>query len=416
MMKKIIYYIIIFISFFIFSTNVFANEFNLNSKNVLLYNLNEDTILYENNSDTKTSIASLTKIVTATIVIENIDDLDSKVTITHDDLKGLYEANASMAGYKENDETTYRELLYGLMLPSGADAANCLARNVAGSKEKFVEMMNKLVIKLDLKNTHFANPTGLDDDENYSTLEELATIFKYALKNKEFKDIVSTMQYKSENNNLIFTSTIKRVIDKYNLDMDYLKGGKTGTTGDAGLCLASIASYDGVDYMLITTNAPYIYPYNYHILDAKTLYEYYINNYSYKNIVNKNDDLITIKTKYSNPKEITFKANKIIKKYLKNDFNIENIRYEYEGINEITPLNKKGDKIGKVNIIYNDTKLDTIDIILDRYIIVDIFSYYNDNKMKCILIISTIGMIIFKILRIPKKKKRRRKKRKRKNR
>ena len=131
------------------------------------------------------------------------------------------------------------------------------------------------------------------------------------------KKIFNTMKYETDTTNLIFSNTMKRVIDKYNLNMNYIKGGKTGTTDDAGLCLASIASYNGVDYMLITINAPYKYPYNYHVLDAKKIYEYYMDNYTYKSIVNKNDELVTLKTKYGKPKEITFKSSKTIKKYLK---------------------------------------------------------------------------------------------------
>lgn len=412
-MKKIIYCLIGILTFFCSLTNVYAYDFKLNSEKVIMYNLIDDTVLYESKSDVKTSIASLTKIVTAIVVLENIDDIKQKVTIKNSDLEGLIEANASTVGYKVGDVTTYEELLYGLMLPSGADAANALARSVAGSKKEFVELMNKFATKLNLKNTHFANPTGLDDKENYSTLEDLAVIFKYALKNKNFKNIVSTMEYETKKSNLTFTSTIKKTLDKSNLKIKYLKGGKTGTTVDAGLCLASIASYEGVDYMLITVNAPYTTPYNYHILDAKTLYEYYIKNYSYKAILNKDDNLVTIKTKYAKPKQITFKSSKTIKKYLNNDFNIKNVKYVYKGVNEITLLNKKNDLLGKVDIVYNNEILDSIDIKLDRYLTIDLNKYFSDNKLKCTLIIIIITIVIYRIMKFEdnKKKKKRKKKR-----
>ena len=408
-MKKINYILIFIMSFFLFTTNIYAENFELNSEKAILYNLNDNEVLFEKKSDVKTSIASLTKIMTAIVAIENIDDFDEVLTVKKEDLEGLSEAHASTAGYKEGDKATYEDLLYGLLLPSGADAANVLANNIAGSKKEFVELMNKYVDKLNLKNTHFANPTGLDDKDNYSTLEDLANIFKYALKNKEFKKVISTMEYKAKKSNLLFESTIKKTIDRFNIDMNYLIGGKTGTTDDAGLCLASIASYSGIDYMLITTNAPYKKPYNFHIVDAKTIYDYYIENYSYQPIVNKGDVLVNIKTKYSNPKNITFRSEKTIKKYLNNDFNINDIKYEYEGINELNPLNKKGDIIGHVNIIYNDEILDVIDIKLNSFIMLDLISYFTDNMVKCIIIILIISIVIFNLMPIRKKKRKKRK-------
>ena len=411
-MKKIFCIIIVFFSFFACITNTYAEEFELYSEKALLYNLNDNEVLYEKNSDIKTSIASLTKITTAIVAIEKIKDFDETITITDDDLKGLFEKNASTAGFKVGDEATYEELLYGLLLPSGADAANALARNISGSQKKFVEEMNKFATKLNLKNTHYANPTGLDDEENYSTLEDVATVFKYAIKNKEFNKIITTMEYETKNTSIDLVSTVKRTIDKSDITMDYLKGGKTGTTDDAGLCLASLASYGGVDYMLITTNAPYVAPYNYHVMDAKKIYDYYINNYSYQPIIKKGDELLTLNTKYGDPPSITFKSTKTIKKYLKNDFNIKDIEKQYNGKEEISPLTQKGENLGKIKLVYNDKTLDIIDINLNEFIMVDLKSYFNDNKIKCFIIILTVSIITYIFMKIFGKKKKRKRKRK----
>ena len=120
-MKKIKILLLLFIM--MFTINVHAVEFDLNSNHAILYNLNDNSVLYEKSSQEKTSIASMTKIMTAIVAIENIDNLDAKVKLTYADFSGLAAANASVAGFRSGEEVTYRDLLYGLMLPSGADAA-----------------------------------------------------------------------------------------------------------------------------------------------------------------------------------------------------------------------------------------------------------------------------------------------------
>lgn len=258
--------------------NVYALELDLYSNNAILYNMKEDNIIYEKNSHEKVSIASLTKIMTGIVAIENINNLDDPVTLTTTDFKGLIEANASQAGFRVGEVVTYRDLLYGLMLPSGADAAQALTRNIAGSNEKFVELMNNKAQELKLENTHYENPTGLDDDNHYSTVSDVLTVLKYAYQNEEFKTIITTQEYTTSNKRLTFKSTLSKA---QNMEMDYLKGGKTGSTGDAGLCLATIANYDDTDFLLVTAKAEYsTVPKNF--LDHKTIHEYIRDHYNYQ--------------------------------------------------------------------------------------------------------------------------------------
>ena len=120
----------------------FVKALDTRSNNIILYNLNNDEILYEKNSHEPIKIASLTKVMTGIVALEKIDDLDREVLITAEMLDGLIESNASVVGLKVNDIVTYRDLLYALLLPSGGDAANALAINVAGSIDNFVKLMN----------------------------------------------------------------------------------------------------------------------------------------------------------------------------------------------------------------------------------------------------------------------------------
>ena len=209
-MKKYLTLLLVVISLYIGIPIVNAIEFDLNSKNAILYNLDENMVLYEKNATEQISIASMTKIMTAIVALENIEDLDEKVILTSADFYGLEEANASVAGFKVGQSLTYRDLLYGLLLPSGADAAQALTRTVAGGKSNFVKMMNEKAENLSLDDTHFMNETGLDEEEHYSTVEDVAKLFQYALKNEEFKKMITSSSYTiSDHSSTIYSSIEK---------------------------------------------------------------------------------------------------------------------------------------------------------------------------------------------------------------
>ncbi|MDE6477058.1 MAG: hypothetical protein K2L48_02580, partial [Mycoplasmoidaceae bacterium] len=201
-MKKYGIMLLIVVATFFGTVIVNAVEFDLNSKNAILYNLDENEILYEKDSKEKIAIASMTKIMTAIVAIENTDNLDETVILTWTDFSGLVEANASVAGFRFGQKVTYRDLLYGLLLPSGADAAQALTRAIAGGRSNFVQMMNEKAKELNLENTYFMNEIGLDEEGHYSTVEEVAKLFQYALKNETFKEIVTTPSYTISDNSL----------------------------------------------------------------------------------------------------------------------------------------------------------------------------------------------------------------------
>ena len=399
-MKKILTLIITFV---ILTVKVNAVNLNISSKTAILYNLDNGEILYEKNADEKVSIASLTKIMTALVTLENIQDLDKQVVLINQDFQGLVQANAVTAGFTKGEIVTYKDLLYGLLLPSGADAAKALARNVAGSEASFIKMMNDKVKELDLKQTNFSTVIGLDDENNYSTARELSLIFKEALKNNDFKTIIKAKQYTTSDSKIKFKSTIQSNAKKFDIDIPYILGGKTGTTTDAGLCLATIAKANNVNYMLVTTGALYDKKAPHHIEDAKIIYDYFINNYGNQKVVNKNNPFKTIKTKYTDKNTLKLYPNKNITMYLENDYNKNDIKYTYQGKEELTPLNKKGETIGTLKIYYQDKLLDTQKIILKENLNFNIQSFLKQEIIPIISVISTILLVI--IIIIVKKKR-----------
>ena len=400
-MKKIIFLSIIF--FLLLGHPEAEENFQISSKEAVLYNLDTGEIIYEKNKDKKIPVASLTKLMTALVTVSEVDNLDSRVIIKKEDLEGLAEKNLVTAGFTNGEVVTYRDLLAGLLLPSGADAAMALAHNLAPSEADFINLMNNKVKELNLKNTHFSNPVGLDDENNYSSAYDISVIFQEVLKNKDLKEIITSEKYQTTDGKLTFKSTIQRNAKRYDISVPYIKGGKTGTTTGAGLCLASLAQADGVNYMLVTIDATYDKISPHHLEDAKTIYDYYINNYGNKVIAKKTDTVYQIKTKYLKEKFYNVKPSENIISYLPNNYNKKDIQYKFIGISEITTQNKVGDKIGTLQVYYQNKKLTEMPVYLTEKINFSPLKYFSENIWIIIPII--IILIISVFLKLHKFKK-----------
>lgn len=396
--KKILTILIIVLTFNFSYVN--AESFDITSKNVILYNLNDDSVLYEKNSNEKVQIASLTKIMTAIVAIENIDNLDEEVIIKSDVFEGIEEY--SQAGLKIGDKVTYKDLLYGVILPSGADAVNALVLNISSSEEEFIKLMNEKANSLGLKNTKFDNAIGMDSEDNYSTASDLAKILIYALKNDTFKTIYTTKKYTIESLNLNLKSTLTTYAKK--IDTSNILGSKSGFTDKAGVCLSSIATIDNVNYLLIVLGANTSSKSN-AVKDSLEIYDYYSKNYSYKTIIKKNQVFDNIKVKWGKKEEYEIKSNEDIELYLKNTVSEDDIEYNYKGIEELNYKIKKGTKLGTITVKYKDDALTTYDVYLDETL-----SYYHP-VIYSIMIVALILMIL-SLIQMKKAKKKRRKKKK----
>ena len=385
-MKKTLIKTIIILYIFLPIINIKALE--IYSENAVLYNMNEDKIIYEKNANEKVKVASLTKIMTTIIALENIENIKEEVKMPESAFNGL--DGYVVSGIKKNEIITYEDLLYGIMLPSGADCANAIAIKVSGNIENFVELMNQKAKELNLTNTHFSNPIGIDDN-NYSSVYDISILLKYALKNKEFYKIFTTKEY-TTTNNIKLESTLIEKSSPYNIDTSLILGSKTGFTDEAGNCLASISKQNGVNYLLVTAHAPIEYPY--HIVDAQNTYNYYKENYSYKKILEFNKPIKTIKIKGSIKKQYEIKSENDIYLFLNNEIDTNKLTYEYEGIEEITKDIKQNDKIGTLNIKYNNDTIFTHDILLNKNI-----TFYN---LKIYILSLTLIIIITLLLMIKK--------------
>lgn len=250
----------------------------LNSTNAILIRLEDQTILMQKSSEEKIYPASLTKMMTAIVAIENLTNLQKEIQLTHYTFNGLYSANASMAGFQPGEKVRAIDLLYGVMLRSGAEACIGLADHIAGSEQNFVTMMNQKAADLGMYNTHFENTTGLHNENHYTTVKDLAILLNYALQNETFREIFTASRHSTQPTNkhpegITFYSTMFEKLNNQNIIGGEILGGKTGYTDEAGLCLASLAKVGNQEYILITAGAKGdIHSEQYNITDALAVY------------------------------------------------------------------------------------------------------------------------------------------------
>ena len=234
----------------------------------------ENNKIYTGKSYTKKAYpASLTKIMTVIVALENCNDLDDTYKFTKADIKALADENASVAGFAAGEKVTVRDLLYGAILPSGADATLGIANYIAGSEEAFVEMMNAKVEELGLTGTHFTNSSGLHNENHYSTALDMAMIVKYAIDNprisQDFINIISAKSYTTKESNknpdgIKLASIFHERYDGFFIDRDadkesdvYIIGGKTGFTDESQYSLASVYQLeDGSYFVCVTMKSP----------------------------------------------------------------------------------------------------------------------------------------------------------------
>ena len=227
----------------------------------ILADANTGETLAEKNSSQKIYPASMTKIMTAILLAENVDDMDERVVMDSDIFQPLYAENASMAGFQPGEEATARDLLYGMLLPSGAECCAAIAQALDGSEVAFADRMNRRARDLGMENTHFVNATGLQDSDHRSTVRDLALLLDAALDNPTFREVFTAPRYSTSPTNLhpdgitVYSSALSLFQDA-DLGRMTLLGGKTGFTDEAGLCLATLAEADGAEYILVTAGAP----------------------------------------------------------------------------------------------------------------------------------------------------------------
>ena len=339
----------------------------LNSRRCVVYDRISGTIIYGKNENVKGPMASTTKIMTASIILENAN-LDDTVVVS----SKAAGTGGSRLGLKKGDKITVRNLLYGLMLVSGNDAAVALAEHVGGSVQGFVDMMNSKAKELGLASTHFVTPHGLDNSEHYTTAFELAKLADYAMRNELFQKIVGTKS------TTIYINGYAKRLNNTNELLGVLNGVigiKTGFTNGAGRCLVTETKRDNMDIIVVVLGADTKKD---RTKDSIKLIEYTYKNFKMVNLQEK------IEEKFEEWKNINLKRINIIKGregYLEvklgkinitniaiNIKDIDKIVYEINTITSIEAPISSETKIGTIILKLNNEIIESVDILTSREI------------------------------------------------
>lgn len=334
----------------------------INSRIGIIYDRKSGKVIWGKNENKRSAMASTTKIMTCIVVIENAD-LNAEVKVS----AKAAGTCGSRLGLKKDDKITIKDLLYGLMLRSGNDAAVALAEYVGKDKEGFANLMNKKAKELGLKDTHFVTPHGLDDPEHYTTAYELAKIADYALKNEMFAKIVGTKEH-----TININGYAKQLCNTNEL-LGYLQGVsgvKTGFTNNAGRCLVTSVNRNDFEIITVVLGAD---TKKIRTADSINLIEYAYENYKYLNI----EDIVN--EKFGNWKEINKKRIQVEKgknktvvlklREIKNKVipvkksDIDNINIEINCLYYLKAPIEKGDVIGNLKITLNEEVVEVVDIV-----------------------------------------------------
>lgn len=384
-------------------------ELNLSSENYILYSVDSDTVLLGKNQDKRLPAASINKVLTTITALELLDgkDLDEVITVEKYILDSVY-YNASVADLVVGQELTLREVLYAIMLPSGADATSLMSDYLTGSIDGLVAEMNKKAQDIGMVNTNITNTSGLDHKDQYTTMEDLLKLLNYALKNDDFKDIYSKKEHE-------FKYSPGHVIENQiivyadNLGFTFLEGAKSGYTTLANRSLSSIANNDKQSYIFISTQAGGTNKENYAVLDAIKVYTYLFNNFDEIELKSERAylDSIKIKNRLFDYK-IYYDENKNALVPL--DYDEEKLEYVFTQVEDLKAPLKEGTLLGTQEIFYNDVLVYNQDILATSKISIDIaFTIlYLVLAILAILVLLFIIAFIIARIRLSRHRKRRR--------
>lgn len=359
------------------------------SDGVYLENLDTGIVVYEKNAEEIMYPASTTKVMTYIIVAENVPDFDNTmIEITEGVLESL-DPESSVMGLTDyiGESFSVHDLLYGLMLPSGNDAALVLADYVGHGVDGFVDLMNRKAAQLGCENTHFVSPHGLFDPDHYSTPKDMATITKYAMQKKDFIEITASTRYTPSG----FSEPLKTtnyMIDSTQEDgayyYPYAKGIKTGYTDEAGRCLISTAEKDGYTYLCVALGADYSFidEINYAMLDTADLYDWAFGNLSQQVVYSSLETIHTVAVKYVwGDKRLDLVPEDEVRALLPNNYDPDLITTKLEWNSEIeqegvvsAPV-EQGEVFGSLNVYYDGLPIGSTDIVASEAVSRDRLNY-----------------------------------------
>lgn len=423
MKKSILSFLIIlgvFCSLFSITGSAYApSNFTVNAQYCMLSNMDTGEILYSKNADEKLYPASITKLMTALVVCENVDDLNKTVTIDGDLLESLLGTDSSLSYIVKDEVLSIDQLLHYLLITSGNDTALVLAKYVGGTVDRFIEMMNETAAKLGMNSTHFDNPHGLPDDNHYTTVNDIHKLATAAFAVEKIKTICGYSRYQMPATNLHgerTLSTTNFLIDKTTTYFyKYCTGGKTGYTESAGRCIVSTAEKEGMHYLSIVMNADPKYidangnRRRIEFTDTARLFEWAFNNFSYKTVIDENEYLGDIDVGLSwEDSNIQLFAGESLTALLPNEADKSSIEVDLKFIDgkKVDAPIEKGETIAVANVYYANEPIGTIELCAGKrvkrsalqYIWMLFIGSFDTIWFKLIFVVLGVTLLIYWII------------------
>ena len=376
-----------------FAESKYYPPFETTAKGVFLMNLDTNEIIYEKNSTDKMYPASLTKIMTAILALE-LEPHPEDVVIS---MKGyiqdeMYVINKalggiSLAGFLKGEEITLDKLLYGMMLPSGNEAAMMVADYIGdNSVEYFVELMNEKAKELGALNTHFKNPHGLHEEDHYTTPYDMYLISKYAMENPKFVELVNTISFDggptNKHEHLYWNNTNKLINKSSKYYSPYISGVKTGTTEEGGRNVVSMASKDGYNYFLVVMGAPMEMEDEISsFFESKRLYDWVFNSFKVKTIIEKGEVVGETGLRLANEKKDHLKLMSVesMSALVPDEIDVSSVIMEIQVPKLVNCPVKKGDYIGTADFILAGDKIGHVDIVAAENVEASMIKVYLDK-------------------------------------
>ena len=387
---KVVLITIFIVMFLVNASKVYADdELKVNAKSALMIETNTGKIIYEDNINEQNYPASVTKILTAILTIENCE-LDDTATVTQTAISNIPEGYV-VAPLYVGEQIKIEDLLYALMLKSSNDAAYVLAEHVGGSVDGFSDIMNKKAKEIGCKNSHFVNPNGIHNPEHYTTAYDMYLISKYAMENETFAKIVSTYKHtlpatnKYPNKDRIMENTNSFINPSSSYYNESVKGIKTGTTDQAGNCLITDSAQNGLEFITVVLGAQTS---NSKFSETQKMIDYAFKNYTLTELHKKGDVITNIEV------EKATKATKNLSLVISDDLTVmNNIKTEVMNMtpeimldeNIVAPISQ-GQEVGTIKYNVEGTQY-TAKLLAE-----------NDVELKTYYVEISIGAGIFVII------------------
>ncbi len=406
----------VFLSFCIpFSASAYeVTEFEVHAKAGMLASLDTDEILFEKNIDQKIYPASITKIMTGIIILESEKyDPDAKISMTQEILDMVLGTGLSVSLMKAGEEFTQYDLLHLVTVASYGDSTYLAAQYYGGTIENFVKLMNDKAKELGLTATNFTNPVGLHEDNHYTTVRDIFTLTKYALKNEKFREVCDKSRYSfttSLNSKRTLSTTNFLIDSTTNYYYSAAHGIKTGFTDEAGRCLVSVAYPEDKEYsyICILMGCPDKASERYQFSDSTRLYRWAFNNFSYKEIAKSTEPVCEM------PLELSLETD-FVPLYFKEPFlsilpngaddSTIVIKPKLNSESYEAPV-KKGQVLGTAEVYYAEKLIGTVDLVSGSNIEASgilvigkyIKGFFTSVYMKIFLLVVILAVIIFIIM------------------